>query len=108
MEKIRIFTPQMHQLLHMLKREPQRGDSDSNSGCSAGDGSNADSGRGGSEDGDQQHNQGSNTTKHLDDHNSPPPPYGTIYFTHSLTFNSFSIFLLFHKFSWNSNEVCSS
>ena len=78
----------------MLKREPQRGDSDSNSGCSACDGSNADSGRGGSEDGDQQHNQGSNTTKHLDDHNSPPPPYGTIYFTHSLTFNSFSILLL--------------
>ena len=95
MKKIRIFTPQMHQLLHMLKREPQRGDSDSNSGCSAGDGSNADSGRGGSEDGDQEHNQGSNTTKHLDDdHNSPPPSYGTIYFIYSLTFNSFSIFLL--------------
>ena len=89
----------MHQLLHMLKREPQRGDSDSNSGCSAGDGSNADSGRGGSEDGDQQHNQGSNITKqHIDDHNSPPPPYGTILF-HSFTNISFFPYFSFtHKF----------
>ena len=62
----------MHQLLHMLRREPQRTDSDSNSG----DGSNADSGRGGSEDGDPQHNH-SATIKHpTDDQNSPPPPYG--------------------------------
>ncbi len=62
----------MHQLLHTLIREP-KGDSDSTSGCSAGDGSNADSGRGGSEDGDHH----TNSKSSADDNNSPPPPYGT-------------------------------
>lgn len=47
---------QMHRRLHLFIREPV-GDSDSTSGCSA-DVSNADSGRGASEDGESSRNGG--------------------------------------------------
>ena len=58
------YLPQVHQLLHLLKKE---GDADS---TSSGEGSNTDSGRGPSEEGDRDHSR--------DHHNHSRDSQGTI------------------------------